>query len=101
MTQKEKYDIIRRCPLFAGYEDGELSSALMFFGAEEEHYAKGDVVLRMDEPVTRFALVVSGCVQVLSDDMEGSRVICIEKTEHIEAEETAALPQDEGEADGE
>ena len=75
MTQKEKYDIIRRCPLFEGYEDGELSSALTFFGAEEEHYLRGDVVLRMDEPVTRFALVVSGCVQVLSDDMEGSRVI--------------------------
>ena len=75
MTQKEKYDIIRRCPLFENYDDGGIEAALGFYNAKEESFIKGDTILREGEAVTRFALVLSGCVQVMSGDMEGNRVI--------------------------
>lgn len=58
-------------PLFSDLTQEELSLALRFFDAREVAYPKGTVIKSALDPITRFALVLSGSVQVSMDEMSG------------------------------
>ena len=63
------------CSLLNELSAEELREALVFFGAQAEEYRKGEFLLRAGDPVRRFGLLVSGAVQVCSDDISGYRMI--------------------------
>lgn len=75
MNIKDRNNVLRHNPLFEGMTDEKIEETIAFYGAGEAHYGKGETLLKRDEPVNRFALVLTGCVQVMSDDVEGNRVI--------------------------
>lgn len=68
-------DILRRCPLFKGMTDEEIAAALRFYRAARRRYQKGDALIRIGDSVSRFALVLSGTVQIMSDDLDGHHMI--------------------------
>ena len=68
-------DVLEMCPLFEGFSGEELTGALMFYGAVFQSYLKGETLLKIGSCVSRFALVLSGTVHVLSDDINGSHMI--------------------------
>ena len=67
--------IIHQSPLFAGLSEGDTDRALHFFGAFRKHYARGEILHQLLSPMEHFGLVLSGQVQVETDDMEGYRMI--------------------------
>ncbi|MBR5380381.1 MAG: Crp/Fnr family transcriptional regulator [Clostridia bacterium] len=68
-------DVLRQSPLFRGMTDEEISFELRLYQAHRRAYAKGDSLLRVGDPVKRFAIVLSGGVQVMSDDIDGHHMI--------------------------
>ena len=61
--------------LFSGLEGSELDEALRFFEARVMKYRRGEILNRLGEPLPYFGLVLEGQVQVLTDDIEGNRMI--------------------------
>ena len=75
MTDSACLNIIRQNPLFRGMSDAEAESELKSYDAKRQDYAKGETVLSLGSPVTRFALLISGSVQVMTDDINGHHMI--------------------------
>lgn len=67
--------IIAGCPLFAGLEGEELEHALECFSAVKREYRKGEFLNRIGEAPEYFGLVLSGAVQVYTDDIDGHHMI--------------------------
>lgn len=67
-------------PLFHGLSDDDLLRALSFFGAVIKRYEKGAYLHHVCEPMKRFGLVLSGSLQVCSDDLNGNRMIMADVT---------------------
>ena len=67
--------VLHRCPLFQGLEGDALQYALAFFEAKEKSYRKGELLNRIGAPLSSFALVLDGIVQVYMDDIEGNHMI--------------------------
>lgn len=67
--------IIHHSPLFAGLSREDTHRALRYFGAFRRHYGKGEFLHRLLSPMEHFGLVLSGQVQVETDDMDGYRMI--------------------------
>ncbi len=63
------------CRLFAGLSPKELAAALIFFDARECTFDKGEFLQRAGAPVLRFGLLLSGTLQVFTDDVEGQRML--------------------------
>ncbi|MBR2223146.1 MAG: Crp/Fnr family transcriptional regulator [Christensenellaceae bacterium] len=61
--------------LFSGLTNEELAQAHRFFHAEIVHYEKGDFIQRQGEPMRFFGMVISGCVQVFMDDIDGNQMM--------------------------
>ena len=68
------FPILRRSPLFRNMSDAELSQALTMLQAEEAAYGKGAFLQQAHAPMSRFGFVLSGMVQVFSDDIRGDRM---------------------------
>ena len=64
-------------PLFEGLKSTQLDAELKFYKAEKKSYVKGDTLLKTGFPVERFAVILSGSVQVMSDDINGHHMIMI------------------------
>lgn len=77
MTRDAENRILRLTPLFEGMTDAEISEALRLYRAERVSYIKGETLISIGSPVDRFALVLSGSVQVMSDDLMGQHMIMI------------------------
>lgn len=67
--------IIHHSPLFAGLSEGDTHRALRFFGSFRKHYNKGEILHQLLSPMEHFGLVLSGQVQVETNDMDGYRMI--------------------------
>lgn len=67
--------VIRNSPLFSGLSENQLQDALTFFSASRKRYQKGDFLHFPHQRLSRFGLVLSGCVQVSLDDMDGRTYI--------------------------
>ena len=66
---------LARCSLFAGLSPAELTAALAFFAAREEHFPRNALISPPDSPLRAFGLVLSGSVQVLHQDHQGAHSI--------------------------
>lgn len=62
-------------PLFRNLTEEELSQALRFFDAQEIAYPRGAVIKSALDRISRFALVLSGSVQVSMDDVNGRQLV--------------------------
>lgn len=62
---------IKRCRLFSGLTDEELQRALVLFDASVTEYGRGAFIHRADERLAFFGMVLSGSVQVYTDDING------------------------------
>ena len=60
------YDILRRCPLFLDLTDSEIEDTLAFYKAQRKKHSKGEFVLKAGQPVSRFGLLLSGTIQMIS-----------------------------------
>ncbi|MCR4620721.1 MAG: Crp/Fnr family transcriptional regulator [Clostridiales bacterium] len=75
MNEAALLDVIRINPLFEGMSDAEAEAELMNFDAKRQDYSRGETVLQLGGPVTRFGLLISGSVQVMTDDINGHHMI--------------------------
>lgn len=67
--------IIHQSPLFSGLSEEETTKALSWFGSFRRHYNKGEFLHLLLSPMEHFGLVLSGQVQVETDDIDGYRMI--------------------------
>ncbi len=70
-----RYPLLRHSLLFAGLADGQLDEALALLSATRRTYARGEYLCRTGEQLARFGLVLSGTVQVYTDDFEGNQMM--------------------------
>jgi len=70
--------VIRKNTLFEGMTEAEIRTHFQTFSAFFKAYDKGEILNMTGTPLTRFGLVVYGCVEILTDDMEGNRTIMAE-----------------------
>lgn len=71
----EEEENLRHSILFRDMRPEELAYALDFFRANRRTYEKGEIVNPLGEPLPFFGLVLSGCVQVQTDDIDGNPMI--------------------------
>ena len=62
-------------PLFRDLSSEEYALALRFFDAQEITYPRGSVIKSAVDRLTRFALVLSGSVQVSMEDIDGRALV--------------------------
>ena len=72
---KEEANSLEASILFSDMRPEELSYALSFFHANRRSYEKGEILNPVGEPLPFFGLVLSGCVQVRTDDIDGNPMI--------------------------
>lgn len=63
------------CPLFAGVHTQELPGLLSCLNAAEKRFAKGEIIFRAGEPLTRFGVLLTGSVMVAREDDSGARSV--------------------------
>ena len=68
-------EIIRKSPLFTGFDDELLDEALSLYKAKPESYPRGAALANAGDRLACFGLVLSGGVQVSSEDVDGNTVI--------------------------
>ena len=71
---REKSELIKNS-LFSGLEEEELKKALTFFFAERASYKKGEVMHVIGSGMEHFGIVISGSVNVLTEDIDGNSVM--------------------------
>ena len=69
------YDFLSKTVLFRGSSPEEISSMLSCLGAVEKTTAKGEVIYRAGTPAETMGMVLSGCVQIETDDVWGNKSI--------------------------
>ena len=67
--------LLRKNPLFAPMTDFEIAEALTLFDARATTYARGEILHPMGRILLAFGLVLSGTVQVYTDDLDGNRMM--------------------------
>lgn len=73
--------ILLRNKLFENIGKDRLEAALLFYDARICEYNKGEFLLKAGDSMKSFGLVLSGCVQALTDDIEGNHMIMANVTE--------------------
>ena len=63
------------CHLFKDLSESELKSATDFFESKEISYKKGELISSPDKLLKNFGLVLSGCVQIYTLDIDGYQMI--------------------------
>lgn len=61
--------------LFKNVGEERLEAALLFYDASLKEYKKGEYLHVLGEKMTQFGVVLSGCVQALTDDYGGNKMI--------------------------
>ena len=95
---KKYFDVLRKCKLFDGIEDGDLNKMLTCLGAKVERFDKKYTVFSEGSPAKHIGIVLSGSVQVIQIDYYGNRNILMEAepsdmvAEAFACAETEALP---------
>mgnify|MGYP005806228817 CR=1 FL=1 len=73
--QKSELDTLRATLLFSGISTEEIGRLCRLLHAGERHYAKGSFLITAGDPISAFALLLSGAVQVFMNDMDGNRIV--------------------------
>ncbi len=72
---KNFLNVLKEVALFKGIMDEEMSALLACLAAKTVHYEKGSSVLLSGEYVSSFGVILSGQVQIVSEDYYGNRNI--------------------------
>lgn len=70
-----QYKTLKLSRLFKGIKETETEEALKILSASFGEYERGDLLHPAGSPVKKFGLVLSGTVNVCTDDLGGSRMI--------------------------
>ncbi|MBQ9931007.1 MAG: Crp/Fnr family transcriptional regulator [Firmicutes bacterium] len=73
--QKEFYPILRKAPLFAGFQEEGLRRLLDAFLPAVKPFKKGDILVLSGYPVRDIAVLLSGSARAFKDDGEGRRSV--------------------------
>jgi len=66
---------LRNHPLFAGLAEEDFATAAALLEATPERFRRGELLVRAGEPFLRFGILLSGAVQVYTDDIDGERMM--------------------------
>ena len=72
---KKYLEILRKCPLFYGIDNGSLLKMLVCLGAKVESFDKKYTVMAEGNPAKYVGIVLSGSVQIIQIDYYGNRSI--------------------------
>lgn len=70
---KKYFELLKKCPLFEGIEENELSGMLQCLGARTLDVSKNQPVFLEGDPAKYVGIVLSGSVQVVREDYFGNR----------------------------
>jgi len=71
----ENFEILSRCPLFAGVNEGDLEAMAQCLNGKEMILAKGQPVFLEGEKAQFVGVVLAGAVQIVKDDYWGHRSV--------------------------
>ena len=77
LTERDK-KILLGNPLFKGLDQDELDQQLKIMKAKKTCSKRGEMLQSLGVPFRKFGIVLSGAVQVCTDDIEGTRMIMAE-----------------------
>ncbi len=72
---KKYFDILRKCSLFSGITDENLTALLVCLGAKVEFFDKKYTILSEGKPAKHIGIVLSGSAQITKIDYFGNRSI--------------------------
>lgn len=72
---KKYFEVLRKCKLFDGIEDENLTSLLGCLGVAVKSFEKKETVISEGDPARYIGIVLSGSVQIVSIDFFGNRNI--------------------------
>lgn len=72
---KQKLDLLKTSPLFAGITQAELESVISYLKGEEMSYLKNEMIYRVGQKNVSIGFVLSGSVMVMKEDFWGNRSI--------------------------
>lgn len=72
---KKYFGILRKCPLFDGIEDNDISALLSCLGGKVMRYGKKETIFSEGSPASHLGIVLSGKVQIMRIDYYGNRSI--------------------------
>lgn len=72
---KKYFDILRRCPLFHGMDERDLSAMLGCLGARVTRAAKNEIIFLEGDPAQYVGILLTGGAQIVRSDYYGSRSI--------------------------
>lgn len=72
---KKYLDVLRKCPLFDGIEEGNLMLMLTCLGARVQYFDKKYTIIAEGSPARYIGILLSGKAQIVSNDYYGNRSI--------------------------
>ena len=72
---KKYFEVLKKCPLFVGIDECDLSAMLGCLGARVESFDKKYTVFTEGNPARYIGIVLSGSVQLVTNDYDGNRSI--------------------------
>ncbi|MBQ3080202.1 MAG: Crp/Fnr family transcriptional regulator [Clostridia bacterium] len=69
------FDVLKKCALFHGIEENNLSSLLTCLGARVLNFDKKEAIFYEGDPAKHLGIVLSGSAQIITDDYLGNRSI--------------------------
>jgi CRP/FNR family transcriptional regulator, dissimilatory nitrate respiration regulator len=68
-------EILQKCLLFSGMDDVQIGAMLTCLSARRKEYSGGEYILSAGDKASAVGIVLNGCVQVVKEDIWGSRAI--------------------------
>jgi len=68
-------EILRKCPLFTGIADTEISGLLSCLSSRRREYLSGEYIMEAGSKASSVGIVLSGRAQIIKEDMWGGRAI--------------------------
>ena len=72
---EQYFDALRKCLLFRGTTDAELSAMLPCLGARIMQFDKGDFIMMEGQAARDVGVVLSGSVHIIREDYLGNKSI--------------------------
>jgi len=66
-------DMLAKCPLFEQMSTLDREAIVRCLDAQPQRFSRGETILAEGEACKKLGIVISGCVQVLREDVDGSR----------------------------
>ena len=75
MLDENKMDVLKKTPLFAGIDKGDVRSMLDCLSAKQADYKKNEIIVMAGDNLKNIGIVVAGQLQVYKEDSYGNRTI--------------------------